>query len=286
MDPLSLEPDPAANAQPPGFSPWTPPPPTPRRGRLGWFGHLFFLTAWLLSLIVGWELHRASGRPHVAVGSVEGVLRRVALESLIFGAVCALAWGCSRATLDEWRVRWRGGFGPIWRGVLYSFALRIVVMVITIIVVVTLVALRVIDPNNAKALRPQVENAVSPSALAHDRAFFWCAVTLLSACAGIVEEIWRGGMLAGLAGTFPKMFGGRIGQWAAVVPVAVFFGLGHLYMGWPAVAAAALLGLGLGAIMVWHRTIWDAVIAHALFDAGSLAASAWLYQNYPHTFGR
>ncbi len=254
-------------------------------GRLRWLGHLFFLTAWLLAVIVGWQFHRATGQAHVALSSVAGVWRRLASEIGIFGVVCALAWCCSRATLDEWRVRWRGGLGPIWRGVLYSFALRIAVMVITIIVVLVLVASGLLDSNNAQSFRPQVENAVSPTALAHDRAFYWCVVVLLSGCAGLVEEIWRGGMLAGLAGAFPKWFGGRIGQWAAVVPVAVLFGLGHLYMGWPAVAAATLLGLGLGTIMVWHRTIWDAVIAHALFDAGSIAALAWIAQRNPHLLG-
>ena len=71
----------------------------------------------------------------------------------------------------------------------------------------------------------------------------------------------------------------------AIVPVAMLFGLGHLYMGWAAVALTSLLGLLLGAITVWHRTIWDAAVAHALFDSGSFLLLAWTFQRNPHLFG-
>ena len=263
-----------------------PPLPTPGRGRLGWFGHLFFLTTWLLTIILLWYLrHGATGQPRKPLGSAAGVLWGVGLNALLFGVVCAAAWGCSRATASEWLVRWRGGAGPVWRGVLYSVALRIVVVVATFVVVFALVASGVLSARNAAEFKPHVENAVNLPALVNDRAFFWCVVTLLSASAGLVEETWRGGMLAGLAGAFPRAFGGPVGSWVAIVPVAVLFGLGHLYMGWAAVAATTVLGVGLGAITVWHRTIWDAAIAHALFDAGSFAMLAWMFQHNPHLLG-
>jgi len=38
-----------------------------------------------------------------------------------------------------------------------------------------------------------------------------------------------------------------------------------------AVGLTTLLGFGLGVIMVLHRSIWPAVIAHGMFDATSLA---------------
>ena len=228
---------------------------------------------------------RSSAHPHQPLGSVRGVLLGVGLNALLFGGVCAAAWLCSRATAAEWLLRWRGGVGPIWRGVLYSVALRIVVLVVTLAVVFALIAARVIDPRNAARFQPHVENAVNLHALTTDRAFFWCVVTLLSASAGVLEETWRGGMLAGLAGVFPRAFGGPVGSWVAILPVAVLFGLGHLYMGWAAVAATTVLGVGLGAITVWHRTIWDAALAHALFDAGSFALLAWTFQRNPHLLG-
>ena len=258
-----------------------PVPTTRRRGRLGWGGHLFFLTAWLVALIASWEFQHQSIHHAAPLGSAAGVVRSCAVESAILGVVCAAAWLCSRATAREWRVRWRGGVGPLWRGVLYSFAARIALLVVGLAVICVLAALGVIDIHDTARFRPQVENAVSLPALAHDRAFFWCVVTLLSATAGVSEEIWRGGMLAGLAGVFPGAFGGRIGSWVAILPVAVLFGLGHLYMGWPAVAAATLLGLALGAITVWHGTVWDAAVAHTLFDAGSFALLAWVSSSIP-----
>ena len=205
---------------------------------------------------------------------------------MLFGTVCALAWLCSRATAAEWRLRWRGGWGPVWRGVLYSVGFRVAMFVVLFAVVVTLVGLRVVGAEDAKHFRPQVENLVNLGALAHDRAFYWSALTLLSTMAGVVEETWRAGMLAGLAGVFPGAFGGPKGRWLAIVPVALLFGLGHLYMGWPAVALTTVLGLALGAIMVWHRTIWDAAIAHALFDAGSFALLAWVAERNPHLLGQ
>ncbi|MDB6109069.1 MAG: Abortive infection protein, partial [Pedosphaera sp.] len=52
---------------------------------------------------------------------------------------------------------------------------------------------------------------------------------------------------------------------------AVIFGLGHTAQGWSGVAITAFLGLGLGAIMLRHRSIWEAVIAHGFFDAGTFA---------------
>lgn len=275
---------------PPPLPPPTPslsPPllPAPRRGRLGWAGHLSLLTGWLLLLIFFGHRRLASGR-HAALGSVRGVLWAVAMEIVMFGAVCALAWLCSRATAAEWRLRWRGGWGPVWRGVLYSVGFRVALFVGILAVVATLIAVGTLDAKSAQQFRPHVENLVSIQALVHDRGFYWCALALLSPMAGVVEEVWRGGMLAGLAGVYPRAFGGRGGQWVAVVPVAVLFGLGHLYMGWPAVAMTTVLGLALGAIMVAHRTIWDAAIAHALFDAGSFAMLAWAAARNPHLLGQ
>ena len=265
------------------------PPPLPtataRRGRLGWFGHLSLLTAWLLTLIFFGHRQTASGR-HVALASVRQVLWTVGTEIVTFGSVCALAWLCSRATAAEWRLRWRGGWGPVWRGPLYSVGFRAAMFVVLFAVVATLLGLHVINAKDAKGFRPQVENLVNLSALTHDRAFYWCTLTLLSTMAGVVEETWRAGMLAGLAGVFPEIFGGPRGRWLAIVPVALLFGAGHLYMGWPAVALTTLLGLALGTIMVWHRTIWDAAIAHALFDAGSFAMLAWVAQRSPHLLGQ
>jgi membrane protease YdiL (CAAX protease family) len=79
-------------------------------------------------------------------------------------------------------------------------------------------------------------------------------------------------MLAGLRALFPKNFESRAGGIAAATLVAVAFGLGHLPQGWGGVALTTFLGAGLGAIIVLHRPIWDAVLAHGFFDATTFAA--------------
>src|SRR5947209_11621033 len=61
---------------------------------------------------------------------------------------------------------------------------------------------------------------------------------------------------------------GRI--WAVAI-AAVVFGLGHLALGPLAVGAAALLGLGLGLIMVLHGSVWPAAFAPGLVDATTFA---------------
>ena len=57
----------------------------------------------------------------------------------------------------------------------------------------------------------------------------------------------------------------------AVLLAAVIFGAAHVIQGPIAMVLTGLLGIGLGAIMVWHRSIWPAVMAHGFFDATSIA---------------
>jgi len=60
----------------------------------------------------------------------------------------------------------------------------------------------------------------------------------------------------------------------AVVLAAVVFGLGHWPQGLAGVALTGTLGLGLGAILLYHRSLWVAVLAHGFFDATSFALLA------------
>jgi membrane protease YdiL (CAAX protease family) len=43
----------------------------------------------------------------------------------------------------------------------------------------------------------------------------------------------------------------------------------------------ALLGFGLGVIMVLHRSIWPAVITHGMFNAATFAILPWLTEKLP-----
>jgi membrane protease YdiL (CAAX protease family) len=70
---------------------------------------------------------------------------------------------------------------------------------------------------------------------------------------------------------WPQYFGSTKGQVLAVCIAAVIFGAAHLSMGILAAFMAGLLGLGLGLIMVFHRSVWPAALAHGFFDATSMA---------------
>ena len=255
------------------------------RGTLGWLGHLIILTAWVVGSTVAVRFYTNLGHARPGMSSVPDLLRRLAVGTPLFVGFCVAAWFCSRASAADWRLRWRGGIQPVALGLVYSVGMRLALGALVVAVAVVVQVVHPLNPHDLQALRPQVENAVSPHALTTDPAFFWLVVTLLSFSAGLLEEIWRGGMLAGWAGAFPRAFGGRRGPWLAVLPTAVLFGLAHLYMGWAAAVMAALLGVMLGAIMVWHETIWHAVVAHALFDATSFTALAWV-AHHTHLLGR
>ena len=92
--------------------------------------------------------------------------------------------------------------------------------------------------------------------------------------------IWRGGTLAALRALWPRAFDSRRGQIIAVALIAVVFGVGHLGQGVIGVVVTGFLGLLLGLIMVFHKSIWPAVIAHGMFDAVSLALLPWALEQF------
>jgi membrane protease YdiL (CAAX protease family) len=128
-----------------------------------------------------------------------------------------------------------------------------------------------------------VENVVDVAALQDNPAYYWLTLTVVSfVVAGLREELWRASFLAGMKKLWPGRFGSTFGQIGAVVIAAVIFGLAHLSMGSVAAFMAGLLGLGLGLIMVLHRSIWPAVLAHGFFDATSMALIPWGIEMMKH----
>ena len=124
--------------------------------------------------------------------------------------------------------------------------------------------------------RPAVENMVDVAALRDDPAYFWLTLTVVSfAVGGLREELWRSSFLAGMRALWPHQFGSTAGRVCAVFIAAIIFGLAHLSMGILAALVAGVLGLGLGLIMVFHNSIWPAVLAHGFFDATSMAFIPW-----------
>jgi membrane protease YdiL (CAAX protease family) len=248
--------------------------------RVRWWFHLVVLGAY--PLVVG-AMGLQRGRIHGPAlrHEASGLTAVCGAELVIFGVVFGLAWLASRASSRSLLLPWRGGFWVIPLSLGYSIALRLAVVMAAVTVAMVLLVFRLVTLESLQrfvlANRPDVQALVDVSALRQNPLYFWLTVTLVSfIVAGLREELWRSGFLAGMGALWPRRFGSRQGQLAAVAVGAVVFGLGHLAQGPAAVLPTALLGLGLGAIMVLHRSIWPAVLAHGLFDATTFAALALL----------
>jgi membrane protease YdiL (CAAX protease family) len=194
----------------------------------------------------------------------------------MFAVAFGLAWLASRASTDELLLRWRGGFWTVPIGIGYSVALRLGLGILAVVAATALVLAGVTTPQALQqyftANRPDVETLVDISALRHNPLYFWLSLTLVSfVLAGLREELWRSAFLAGVQQVGPKRWGQRTGQFVGVVLGSLIFGVGHLPQGPLAVGLTGFLGLGLGTIMVLHKSIWPAVIAHGMFDATTMA---------------
>lgn len=217
--------------------------------------------------------------------TVQGVLLLCAWELTLFTIAFAACVLLGRLRLDELLLRWRGGWWPLPRGLAWSIALRFGV---GLFLVGSLLLWRFLSgnpPESLQGIRPNVESMVEVAALRNP----WYLAAMLTVVsfvlAGFREELWRAGMLALLAKALPRAFGGRFGPWFALLPVALLFGLGHTAQGPVGVAATTLLGVGLGAIMLFHRSIWDAVLAHGFFNATTFALLPMLAERFPELLG-
>lgn len=211
-------------------------------------------------------------------------------ELLFFVLFFLVAWLASRASRDELMLRWRPGWWVVPLGLGYSVGLRFALGIAAAVVMTILVASQVVTIEKVQQFtevnRPDVESMVSVQAMQHDPAYYWLTVTLVSfVVAGLREEMWRAGMLAAMRGLWPRVFGSRVGQCAAIALIAIAFGAMHLRMGVIATIGAGILGLLLGFIIVLHKSIWPAVIAHGLFDATTFAILPWVIEKAHHLHG-
>ena len=241
-----------------------PPRSTWWRGR--WWVHVVVLGSYPLVLGLLGATRTLAPQETMLPREVDSLLLLMGATMLQFGLFLGVAWAFSRATASQMLLPWRGGVGPIWRGFLYSIVLRFAILVIGLLIILAIIVIQGADvlPN----LRPSTEKLVDPQALADDPLYMVINLTVVSfVMAGFREELWRAGVMAGLWALFPKLERTVWGQAVTVSILAVIFGLGHLPQGWLGVAQTTFLGLCLGAIMVFHRSIWDAVLAHGFFNA-------------------
>ena len=243
--------------------------------RLRWWIHFILIGAYPL-VLGALSLGRVELQEPALTRTVKGLLLVCALEVGVFTIVFTLACLASRASLDDLLLRAKNKWLVVPLGIGYSVALRLGLAVGLGIIGAVMVIARIVSPEQIQdfftANRPDVESLVDVSALRRNPLYFWLTVTLVSfVVAGLREELWRAGVLAGMRRLWPRYFGSTRGQIVAVALAAVVFGLGHLPQGALAVALTGFLGLGLGLIMVLHKSIWPAVVAHGMFDAATFA---------------
>ena len=205
-----------------------------------------------------------------------GLLLASGLTMGMFAAIFALGWSASRATADDLRLRWRNGWRTWPMAIGYSVALRLLAGVAVVVVGVFLVLSGRVKRDDLSGFietsKPDVEAVVSVGSLGDNKAYYLLSLTLVSfVVAGLREELWRSATFAGLEKLFPSVARSWGGKAAAIGLTAVAFGLGHWPQGWLAMILTGVLGLGLGTIIMVHRSIWTAVLAHGFFDATSLA---------------
>jgi membrane protease YdiL (CAAX protease family) len=266
-----------ASQEPPCLSPETS---LISRGR--WWVFLLILTGYPLAVgLISLTSTNGNSDP-VLPRTVQGALLVGGAELAIFGVVFALAWLASRASTEQLCLKWRGGFWPFLRGFGYSIALRVVIAIVSVAAILIARGIFGADESQLKQAVPRVQAVVDVKALAADPVYFMVMLTFVSfVVAGLREELWRAGMLAGLRTLFPEKFQSKAGGLLAVSIIALAFGLGHLPQGWGGVALTTLLGIGLGAIIVLHRSIWDAVLAHGFFDATSFVMLYLIARFFP-----
>ena len=219
--------------------------------------------------------------------STRGLLIVCGVQLVLFLIFFLPSWLASRASTEELLLRWRPGWSAVPLGIGYSVAIRLIVGIVVLTVIYLLLAAGLLARESIHELlttqHSAVEKLVDVAALRNNPAYFWLTITFNSfVVAGLREELWRSGTLAAMRALWPNVFGGRDGQLAAVALIALLFGAGHLGMGMLAAAAAGLLGFLLGAIMVIHKSIWPAVIAHGFFDATTFALLPWSFEHFRH----
>jgi membrane protease YdiL (CAAX protease family) len=262
------------------------PPKWGRRSSAGWWVHLLVIGAYPLTMgLLGGT--GSGGRGPALTRGAQGLIVVCGVQLLIFAAILFVSLAASRASRDELLLRWRPGWWALPLGLGYSVALRLAVGLVALALAAFVIMSRLATPQELQGFvasnHPAVETVVDVPSLQSDPLYFWLTVTVVSfVLAGLREELWRSAFLAGLTALWPRRFGSRLGQVAAVAVGAALFGIGHLMQGWIAVGLTGLLGLGLGLIMVFHRSIWPAVIAHGFFNATSFALIPWILRNMPH----
>ena len=253
--------------------------PPQETSRVRWLIHLLLIGIYPIALgLLG--VGRYEFRGPALTHTTRGLLITCFFHLGIFGVIFLLGWLASRASRDDLLLKWRPKTWAVPLGLAYSVGQRVGLGMVAAFIFVLLLAVRAITPDQvqdfARNNQPDVSTLVDVPAMRENPAYFWLTITFVSfIVAGLREELWRSAVLGGMRKLWPRTFGSTAGQIGAVAIASIAFGLGHLSLGVLGVVSATLLGLGLGVIMVLHRSIWPAVIAHGAFDATTFALLPW-----------
>lgn len=272
--------EPALPSEPPESPPPIPTTTVRETPRWRWLIHLFVIGSYPALGLFFRATNGPIPRGPALSGNVPGLLVVSAVEIIVFSIFFAVACLISRASREELYLRWRPGGWVLPLGIGYSIALRIGLIVIAVAVMAVVAATQTVTPEKVQeyvnANRPDIEALVSVPAMRSNPVYYWLTITLVSfVVAGVREEMWRAGTLAAMRALWPRAFGSTLGQCLAIALIAVAFGAMHLRMGVLAAVGAGVLGLMLGMIIILHKSIWPAVIAHGVFDATTLALLPW-----------
>jgi len=104
----------------------------------------------------------------------------------------------------------------------------------------------------------------------------WSAILPLVVFVGFWEETVFRGFLLGRVRAALSARGGTATQWQrdmlAVVLTALLFGMGHAYQGVLGIVQTSAMGLVLGGLTLWRKSIWPAVFVHLTIDGVALVA--------------
>ncbi len=274
-----------------GATPEQPSPPSVAKWR--WLIHLLIMGSYPL-LIAALSLGIRPEDAEAALSANIGILLlNLMITMASFFVFLGLAWCASRATVDDLMLRWKSGVLPWALGLVYSIGMRLLIGVIVYIVVFAVVlgmlssegkplSMESFQETSTKLMednRPKVEHLVDTDAIVNSPMYLFINITLVSfVMAGFREELWRSSMLAGFKGLFPQSYDKLWCKIGFVLIVAVIFGIGHLPQGIGGVILTGALGVMLGLIMIFHRSIWQATWTHGFFNATSFAGMYFLFK--------
>lgn len=240
---------------------------------------------WVSLLIIGSSpllaalssARRASNEQIMLPKTIIGLLLFCALQLAAFGIVWGVAWVFSRASKDDLLLRWKDGWKTVGCGVLYSVGMRLGIIVVVIAlatIILTVLSLFGFKPEAMiaafKNSQPDVSKIFSPAFTHGSPLYRFLLITLVSfVVAGLREELWRSATMLGLQRVAPRHWSPTAKNVLALGASSFLFGMGHWYQGLAGVVLTAVLGVALGSITLYHRSVWPAIIAHGCFDAAS-----------------